>query len=275
MQINFLRKLPEFKGKRRLARFLLGRSLERERDLSVNGKFGLRYKLPNLIENIGFEILVNGIYEKETIDFILGKLPDEAVFLDIGANIGGIVLPICRLKPGVMAYGVEASGKVFDYLKENREINKVCNLVLENRAISDKDEEQMNFYSPETVYGKGSFSPVYTRVAEIVKTIRLDSLIANCGITKVDFIKVDVEGYEYFVFKGGSSILVQKGAPDILFEFLDWAEGEIAGREPGDAQRLLIEYGYELYELVSQGLKKINGLILNRSAMIFATKKMQ
>jgi FkbM family methyltransferase len=44
-------------------------------------------------------------------------------------------------------------------------------------------------------------------------------------VNKVNFIKIDVEGYEYTVFKGGKELLSQDDAPDIFLEFVDWAEG--------------------------------------------------
>ena len=89
----------------------------------------------------------------------------------------------------------------------------------------------------------------------------------------MDFIKVDVEGYEYFVFKGAADILQKKNSPDILFEFLDWAEAALPDRQAGDAQRLLKGYGYTLYELIGSKLIALPGIITNRSGMLFATKK--
>ena len=273
MNINFLKNLPDFKGKRRMARMLLGKSLKVKTDIVVKGKYHLKYKIPNLVENIGFEILINGVYESDTIRFILDCLPENAVFIDVGANIGAIVLPVCRLKEDVFSVAVEASSRVYDYLVNNRQLNGISNVVLINNAVSETDNDELNFYSPESVYGKGSFSPVYTQVHEKVKTITLDTLLKNEKIEKVDFIKVDVEGYEYFVFKGAADILQQKNSPDILFEFLDWAEAALPGQQAGDAQRLLKGYGYTLYELIGSKLIALPEVLTNRSGMLFATKK--
>ena len=275
MNIRFFNKVPDFKGKRRLARLLLGKTLQTNKDIIVNGKYGLQYKLPNLLENIGFEIMVNGVYEQDTIQFIVNKLPDDGIFVDIGANIGAIVLPVCRLKRNIKAIAVEASFRVFEYLQTNAELNKTPGLVLRNIAVSDSDNKELNFYSPEGDYGKGSFSPVYTDKPETVRTITLDSLVLQEKIQKIDLIKVDVEGYEYDVFKGGPNVLSHQSAPDILFEFLDWAEAEISGRRAGDAQRLLVEYGYNLYEFTDNRLLKLKDILEGRPGMLFATKNKQ
>ena len=67
-------------------------------------------------------------------------------------------------------------------------------------------------------------APIFERYAQSVNSKTLDRLIADCIISNIGLIKVDVEGFEYFVFKGGEDALNKPDAPDILFEFVDWAE---------------------------------------------------
>ena len=148
MNINFLTTLPNFKGKRRLAKFLLGSDFNTKKNIVVAGKYNLKYLIPNLVENIGFDIMVNGIYEKETLEFIISRLPANGIFLDIGANIGAVVLPVCRLRSDISAIAVEASSNVFSYLIRNAEINEIGNILLKQIAISQTDDENLNFYSP-------------------------------------------------------------------------------------------------------------------------------
>ena len=67
-------------------------------------------------------------------------------------------------------------------------------------------------------------SPVFEKNGQLVNTITLSKLIEDYNIVDIGLIKVDVEGFEYFVFKGGEKYLKKNDAPDILFEFVDWAE---------------------------------------------------
>lgn len=245
---TLLRKLPPFKGRYRLARFLFRKSIQNSRDIVVTGKHAIRYKLPNLKENIGFEIFIDGIYEAEYIKYFCSELPQNGIFLDLGANIGSICVPLSKLRPDLTIVAVEASPRVFSYLKSNIEMNDCSNIFAENLALSTTDDEQLPFYSPEEKFGKGSLSAVFTDKAEYVRTVTLDSLKRKYDLKKVDFIKIDVEGYERVVFEGGDHLLSLKNAPPILFEFADWAENMGKNTTAGDAQLFLSNKGYKLYD---------------------------
>src|SRR5262249_6845150 len=108
---------------------------------------------------------------------------------------------------------------------------------------------------------------------ESVQTTTLAALLEKYKIDHIDFIKADVEGYEFFAFKGGESILQRPDAPDILFEFIDSIEVSVEGLSAGDAQRLLKNYGYDLYRISKGRFIKMNEVITKGYTMIFATKK--
>lgn len=272
---QLLRSFPSFKGKQRIARFLLRFKIQNDTNIQVSGKYGCVYSLPNIQENIGFEILINGIYEESTIEFICRRMRKGGIFLDIGANIGAISIPVKKLRPDLEVTCIEAAPWIYNYLKINVEVNKLTKIELINKAISDKNGKQVDFFSPKDKFGKGSLAPVFTDHAVKVETTTLDKLVGTDPNRAIDFIKVDVEGFEAMIFRGGKEFLSSAKAPDILFEFVDWAEKN-AGSIPGDAQAQLQRYGYYLY-LVVRG--KIEGLIENQltsgSALIFASKSKQ
>jgi FkbM family methyltransferase len=244
---GLFRILPPFKGKYRLARLLLSEFIKNSRDVSVKGKHGIQYKLPNLKENIGFEIFIDGVYEPEYVEYFCEKIPLNGIFFDLGANIGSICIPLAKRRPDIKIIAVEASPRVFKYLKHNIELNACENIFAENLALSSADNQQLPFYSPEEKFGKGSLSAVYTNDPEYVSTITLDTLKNNYNLGNVDYIKIDVEGYEHSVFQGGKNLLSLNNAPIIIFEFADWAENMANNTKPGDAQRLLFHMGYRLY----------------------------
>ena len=272
---SLLQILPDrTRGKQRIARWLLDSFYTRKKAVQVRGDFGLSYFLPNLMENVSFEIFINGIFEKETFDAIseiVDKL-NAAVIIDIGANIGSIALPLASRFNNVQIYCIEASPRVFNFLQRNVELNKMAaNVFPKNICLSDSNAELLDFFSPVEQFGKGSLNPVFTSVAEKVRNLSLDGFIHEQAIKKVDFIKIDVEGFESQVFKSGANLLSRSDAPDILFEVCDWAE-TLAGNKPGDSQRILKDFGYELFdsERCNTHIKTISS---EPFAMILATKK--
>lgn len=271
---KILRNLPIFKGKQRLARILLKYKISRLQDLSFQGKYGCIYKVPNLKENIGFELFINGVYEEEIINFITHHMPKDGVLLDVGANIGAITLPICKQQKNIRALCIEASPRVYHYLQYNIEQNHLQNCIVINKAVTETENETVDFFSPVEKFGKGSLGNIFTQEAEKVETITLNSILTQNIFGKVDFIKIDIEGHEYAAFKGGDKVLTEENSPDILFEFVDWAEGLAKNYKPGDAQQLLLNYGFRLFKLSKAGrLSEIDTPLVKGAAMILASKK--
>lgn len=269
------RKLPIFKGKARIARLLFSDFLSGGKDVLITGKYGCRYLLPNLLEIIGFEVFINGIYEENTCDFFVSHLPRDGVFLDLGANIGTITIPLKKRRADARIVCVEAAPSLLRYLEDNLSRNDFTDVKTIGKALYDKDDEIKEFYSPEKKFGKGSLSPVYTNEGVKVTTITLDTLVKQLGLARTHFIKIDVEGYEYQVFAGGSHLLGGPDAPDVLFEFAGWAE-EQAGLKKGSAQRILKEYGYTLFGLDAKyNLHPLDRILEDGNAMLLATKRVR
>ena len=256
-----------------MAKFLLGSSALKKKDVLVKGKYGCEYLLPNLLENVSFDILINGIYEEATSNYFARHLPQNGVFLDLGANIGAITIPLKKQRPDARIVCVEAAAWLFRYLEDNLTRNGYKDVKAINKALYQTDNEVLEFFSPDEKFGKGSLAPVYTQEGVKVTTITLDTLVKEMGLSKTDLVKLDVEGYEYHVFRGGTAVLSGPEAPDILFEFAGWAE-ELAGLKQGSAQLLLKEYGYSLFEFDEKGvLHALDGILPEGNAMLLATKK--
>ena len=128
-------------------------------------------------------------------------------------------MPVCKSRPDVKVICVEASRNIFNYLEKNILTNKFDNCVLVNKAVSETDNQEVEFNNPDDLFGKGSMNYLLIGSSEIIKTITIDTLLGGLKIPKIDFIKIDIEGYEYFAFKGAKKTLSHINAPDIIFEF--------------------------------------------------------
>ena len=82
---------------------------------------------------------------------------------------------------------------------------------------------------------------------ENTKVSTLDDFIIENKILKVDFIKLDVDGYEYFVLKGGEKFL-KKNRPPIFMELAPYLYKE-NGYNENDIMDLILSFGYKFFNL--------------------------
>jgi FkbM family methyltransferase len=270
---SLFRALPDFRGKRRLGRYVFSNKIKNASDIIVKGHLDCIYKLPHLQESVAFDIFVNGIYERHTHEFLVKHIPAGSTYLDLGMNIGSVAIPLIKRRPDLRCVGVEAAPWIFEYLMHNVQANGLQGrITCVNKALVAKEEGPVSFYSPQGQFGKGSLSPIFTGEAIMVESITIDNLLASMNISRVGMIKIDIEGFEYFAFLGGSKLLQSPDAPDIVFEFVDWAEKDGAKLPKGSAQELLLKYGYHLYSMNKGIIKPLKGIFNSGGAELFASK---
>jgi len=145
---------------------------------------------------------------------------NKGVFVDIGANIGKYTIIMGKkLKDKGKVIAIEPEKKNFEILKKNVELNGLDNVILINAACFSK-EKKLKFYLDKRA-GSHSFyqEKVKSSKAITVQAKRLDKILSELKIKKVDLIKMDVEGAEAEVLKGATRIL--KSHPKIIFEAWD------------------------------------------------------
>lgn len=207
-------------------------------------------------------ILGTGTYEKretKTVLNVIKKLYENKgmCVLDIGANEGWYTLNIKKMLKNVAVYSFEPSPITFRRLKENLLLNdeNVNNVV--NIGLYDRNST-LGFYYNEESSGASSF--VNIREKEEIKPIevnvrRLDDWARENEITKVDFIKCDVEGAELFVYKGGREV-IERSKPIVFSEMLRKWSAKF-GYTPNDIISFFKELGYKCYVIESEtGLKE-------------------
>lgn len=239
--------LPWFRGKLRLGKLLFKKHLEQAEPVSFKAHGGIIYLLPNTIENLGIELLINGVYEAGIVQFLNGHITDGSVYFDIGANIGSLGLPVVKAKQGIQYYGFEASPVVFSYLEKNFLSNRIGNYELVNRLVHKDEQQEMKFYQSKW-YGKSSLAPTYSKEFVMVNSVSIDGYCHEHGIEIIDWMKIDVQGFELYVFEGMRNMIAQKKIHNILFEYEAWAE-EAAGLKAGTARDQLEGMGYELFSM--------------------------
>jgi hypothetical protein len=85
-----------------------------------------------------------------------------------------------------------------------------------------------------------------------VRTTTLDDYAAASGLQRIDFLKLDVEGYEPAVLRGAAALL-NRHAIDIIF--FEWCPPLLrrAGFDPGELLAEIEKAGYALYRIGGGG----------------------
>mgnify|MGYP003975370007 CR=1 FL=1 len=201
-------------------RGLLGRSLQ-----SVRVKRGGIQWLLDLKEGIDFSIYILGGFEPSTLRLYNKLVKSGDVVLDIGANIGSHTLPLAKLVgDNGCVYAFEPTDFAVNKLRNNLNLNpdlvkrvSICQAMLvsnENTLVEKELFSSWPLVGSDNLHEKHKGQLMATVGASAVT---LDNFIKENNITQIDFIKLDVDGFEYSVLSGGEKIL-EIFKPTILME---------------------------------------------------------
>jgi FkbM family methyltransferase len=149
----------------------------------------------------------------------------DAVCLDVGANIGLYSLGLSHLAPQGKVYAFEPSPSAYGHLQSNLATNGATNVDACHLAVSDS-VGTVRFHD-FSFFSAGSFSSdegsllsseSYGSQSFEAATTTLDDFVADHGLDRVDFVKVDVEGAEMSVLAGAEKMLATY-RPATVLEF--------------------------------------------------------
>jgi FkbM family methyltransferase len=147
--------------------------------------------------------LFNPDYNRAELDFLRAHLSGGDVFVDIGANVGTYALSLARdVGERGMAIAIEPHPVIHARLAFNRAASGFEQVRLVAAAAGDADGEVMmqtdsrNLGASHVVTGKDSAG------AFKVPCMTLQHILTEAGATKVDALKIDVEGFEDRVLTG-------------------------------------------------------------------------
>lgn len=153
--------------------------------------------------------------ENNSKDFrvIKNYINNKTIALDIGACIGNFTKFLAKNCKQVYAF--EPSPDNYDRLEENTK--EFENVFLFNIAIGDKNSTSFLYLCPQDIGMNRLYPSKWCKGGKRFKVItrRIDDITSR---NKIDFIKMDVEGYEYFATMGMKNIL-ERDHPTIMMEF--------------------------------------------------------
>jgi len=189
-----------------------------------------------------------GTYEKLEAKIMEEKIKVGNITVDVGANIGLHTLNMARIVGNTgRVFAFEPDPSNFEILEKNVKINNYQNIILEQKAVGDKHGRTTLYQSdnpgnhrlfPLTKQAKGQIQVELTSLDKYFT----DSNLAN----KINFIKIDVEGFEFSVLKGMKNILKNNKKIKILFENMQINTIE-AGFTPIKVLNYLTSYDFKLF----------------------------
>ncbi len=221
----------------------------------VNGVQMMLYK----DNKLSFEIFHG--FELDEIDFVNRFLKQGDTFVDVGTNVGLFSLHASAIvgeRGKVISF--EPSSATVHRLQENIALNGCINIEIVPKGLSFEPGVLElvvagNGYDAFNSFAVPSMGAITAR--EKVEVTTVDSFMTLKGIAPKDvkLIKIDVEGWELHVLKGGETFFGHVDAPVLLVEFTE-TNAKNAGTSCIELGLLLQKLGYTLYVYDSK-LKKL------------------
>lgn len=191
-----------------------------------------------------------GVYEPYVTTVIRQHLKPGSHFVDVGANLGYYSV-IAAAKANIV-WAFEPDPDNFIILKTNQKINNFINLKCYNFGLAQKSATKFLYLDADNK-GKHSLLPISEEFVSI-KLKKFDDIWIREGRPKIDFIKIDVEGWEAEVLYGMEQYL-KANRPTIIFELVPDRIIQ-SGHDPLKLLKFLHDLNYKL-NLVDENHKKL------------------
>ena len=125
---------------------------------------------------------------------VIGGKP--GTMLDVGAHHGFSLSPFLERGWTVHAFEPDPANRAI--------LSTRCpRAIIDDRAVSEVDGEQVPLYTSDVSTGISTLSPFHAthRSSATVRTVRLDTYIRERGVEEVDFLKTDIEGFDFFALR--------------------------------------------------------------------------
>lgn len=213
---------------------------------------------------IGMNIGEGGEYAQSGEKFVLQSMQKkfrenaQPIIFDVGANIGDYAKLAQSSISNAIIHCFEPSKNTFEKLSQNTQDQK--NIILNNFGLGNKAEKIKLYYSDSF----SGLSSLYHRrldhfnknldKSEEVEIRTLDEYCQANKITRIDFLKLDVEGHEFAALNGSKTMLSGGNIDCLQFEF---GGCNIDSRTFFQDFFYLLKDRYDIFRILKNGLKPI------------------
>ena len=147
--------------------------------------------------------LLNPDYNLEELDFLRKYTPAGGVFVDVGANVGTYAMVLARhVGSGGTVIAIEPHPVTHARLAFNNSASGYTQVKLAAAAAGPSDGELMIETDGDNLGASHVVTGAASRKAFKVPSLRLQRILDEAGVSRVDALKIDVEGFEDRVLTG-------------------------------------------------------------------------
>lgn len=178
----------------------------------------LLVKYPNIDKNIRYLLSTYRWYKRRIVGYkaprmLKGELnffkaiySDCGTIVDVGARFDIDYVDISQ-NNNIKYFLFEANPKFFKKLTENLKNFKKENIVAENIAIGEKEAIVEYYEDSESLLQNTTAVKNSNKIMNGINMIRLDRYFNKININNIDFLKTDIEEYDFFALLGGGELL--------------------------------------------------------------------
>jgi FkbM family methyltransferase len=172
--------------------------LQFNRDIRVVDVLGFKMKLDPAECVDGNLYFSPQLYDKNEIMYLIKKMPKDGVFVDVGGNIGFWGLYFSSILPKSKIFVIEANPDTCNVLRENISLNRFSNITLINVGVSDECGKMDLWCNDDGNRGADSFLGVDIDMKRSISVIvkPLFQVLLEAGASRMDVMKIDIEGFE-------------------------------------------------------------------------------
>lgn len=241
----YVRHVPAHRGRSRLLRACF--HLYAGERFTCRLKAGFFMSLP-AADPVARQMILCGEWEAENTALLQRLLHPGDTFVDVGANLGYFtLLGASMVRPGGQVVALEPVPTTYQLLLDNIALNQASEVTALQVAASDQAGTlTLSLFPGDSAATASQFTAWRDRTSAqvVVPATTLDLCLQGVDATSPTLIKIDAEGGEYAILRGGE--VLAGWQPILMLEVLP-ALAEAAGWLPANLLDLLTRHGYSCF----------------------------
>ena len=189
--------LPKFLKKHKIINFLILSKLQKK---LIKLKFNENsYNFINLADPEPRNVFIHQVFELDFFKITESLMPENGTFFDIGANVGFCTFGLVSSRPKASFHLFEANIKLINLLNLSKRLHPNKDFFINHCCVGNTSGRSF-FKVREDQSGQSHVSKTEEDVQ--VNNCILDNYCIAQKVSKVDFAKIDIEGFELQALKG-------------------------------------------------------------------------